>query len=174
MAKLQVDFTDVEGGLEAVPEGAYIGVVESAERKTSQSSGEPMLEVHFKITEGKYRGSVLYEFWSLQKQALFRMKQRLTALGFDVPAGPIVFDTDDLVGIAVRIQTGAPRKLPNSELIVSNIIAVVAAEGEGGEVIEEAEIEQPVVTTRKKLVPTAEQAAPTKPQLKRLQIGRPL
>ena len=164
MARVSVDFTDVEAGGEILPEGVYRAVVESVERKTSQNSGEPMIEVHYKVTEGTQKGNIAYEFLSLQKQALFRLKTRLQALGFEIPSGPIQFDTDDMVGLPVRLQMGAPRKSPSSDRMLSNVMAVTLDEGEAAEVEvdEEAPPEPQVTTARRRPGPAAAAATPAK------------
>jgi hypothetical protein len=152
MPKMTVDFTDVEGGFEVLPEGTYRAVVDAIERQTSQRSGEPMLVWQYKVTEGKHKGTIVYDFTSLQKQALFRLKQRLQALGYEVPDGPLTFDTDDLIGTPVVLQVGPPRK-DNDGNPRTNLIAVMAqSEGsEEPEVEEEAEVEPPVKRPKKKL-----------------------
>jgi hypothetical protein len=173
MGQVKVDFTDVEGGFDALPEGNYRGVIDSVENESSQRSGEPMVIIDYKVTEGKLKGTTAREYCSLQKQALFRLKQRLTAIGYEVPAGPFTFDTDDIVGTPVRIQAGPPRKYEDQ--MRTTILAVVL--DDGGEIPETAEAtpEPAVATPKKRPLPkgAGEDGPPGESPLARPTVAKP-
>jgi Protein of unknown function (DUF669) len=77
-----VNFSGVESGGRKCPDGEYQAQITSAEIEES-SSGNPMIVVKWKITEGKFKGVVLYDNISLVPQALWKMKTLLEALGID-------------------------------------------------------------------------------------------
>lgn len=93
-----VDFEGVESGGRSCPDGTYPAVIDEVEEKESQSSGQPMLVVKWKITEGKNKGTMLWDNLSLQPQALWRLKGLLEALGEDVPDSSMEVDIGDLEG----------------------------------------------------------------------------
>lgn len=102
--EISIDLTGVETGVKAIPEGTYSVKVAEAELTESQSSGAPMLKIVFEVTEGKHKGSKLFENVSLQPQALFKLKSLLTALGYDIPEGAFDLDTADLIDLECEVE----------------------------------------------------------------------
>lgn len=93
---LEVDFSGVEAGGKAVPDGAY--TVEVAEVTEEESSGgNPYLKWKLKVSEGDCKGSVLYDNTSLQPQALWRLKGLIESLGEEVPDSVMKIDISDFV-----------------------------------------------------------------------------
>jgi hypothetical protein len=92
MAKLIVDFTDVEsgGGRVRVPEGDYRVSVASVKQETAKSGNE-MLVWEFEFEGGKAKGKSIRDYTVLQPNALWKLKQLLEALGIDVPSKRIDF-----------------------------------------------------------------------------------
>lgn len=98
---IHIDLTGVSVGFEPVEPGYYGAVIYSVTSKTSKRSGQPMLEFLFNITEpASAAGRRLFANYSLQKQALWKLKGTLEALdtGMDLE-GPIDVVPGDLVGL---------------------------------------------------------------------------
>lgn len=77
-----VNFSGVESGGRKCPDGEYQAEITSAELEES-SAGNPMIVVKWKISEGKFKGVVLYDNVSLVPQALWKLKNLLEAVGID-------------------------------------------------------------------------------------------
>lgn len=96
--KLSVNFEGVEaGGGSAIPDGTYSFEIVSIEEKES-SEGNPYLSAKMKITEGKHKGATAYDNFSLQPQALWKLRTLLEVLGYEVPEGEMEIEIEDLVG----------------------------------------------------------------------------
>lgn len=93
-----LDFTGVETGGKAVPDGNWLAEVVSVEEKEGSESGEPYLKWKWKVKEGPGKGGAVYDNTSLQPQALWKLRGLLESLGFDVPDGAMDFDESDAVG----------------------------------------------------------------------------
>lgn len=102
---VNVDLSGVETNRKAIPEGEYTLVVNSAEMGESQS-GNPMIKFEFEVSEGKHRGTKLYENCSLQPQALFKLKSLLVGLGFSIPKKAFDLDLTELVGLTCSVEVG--------------------------------------------------------------------
>lgn len=99
---LSVDFSGVESGGKAVPDGAYeVEVVEVTEEESSE--GNPYLKWKFRVTEGPSKGAAIYDNTSLQPQALWRLKGLLEVLGVEVPDSSMDLDLSDYVGSTLTI-----------------------------------------------------------------------
>jgi len=96
--KLSLDFTGVESGGKAVPDGSWLAEVISVEEKEGQDSGAPYLKWKWKVLKGPGKGGTVYDNTSLQPQALWKLRGLLESLGFKVPEGAMDFDPDDVVG----------------------------------------------------------------------------
>lgn len=91
---ITVDFTGVEsGGGMPTPDGIYIGEIVKAEEDVSQS-GNDMIAVQWKTNIG----SRLFDYFSLQPQALFSLKTALECMGYEVPDSAMDITVDDLIG----------------------------------------------------------------------------
>lgn len=100
---ISVDFTGVEsgGGRIRVPEGDYGLKIKKVEHKKGEDSGKPYLNFTFEITKGDKKGigKSLPHSCSLQKQALWNLRNLLEACGKQVPAKALKIDTAKLVGL---------------------------------------------------------------------------
>jgi hypothetical protein len=100
---LSVDFSGVESGGKAVPDGAYeVEVVEVTEEEGADS-GNPYLKWKFRITEGDSKGAALYDNTSLQPQALWRLKGLLEVLGVEVPDSSMELDLAEYTGQTLTV-----------------------------------------------------------------------
>lgn len=94
--EIQLDMTAVDQLLE---EGIYNLVVEDAVVKDSASSGKPILNLRFQVQDSNRK---LFETFSLQQQALFRLRDFLVAAGIELK--PTGFDTLEILGATVRAK----------------------------------------------------------------------
>jgi hypothetical protein len=82
VSSINVDFSDVEGGFEVLPEGEYAVVVQKVVLRDSQSSEYPYLNFTLEVTEpGDYEGRLLWFTSSFHPKALWRMKEVFENLG---------------------------------------------------------------------------------------------
>ena len=68
-------------GFDALPEGRYNLVVEAAEQKIAKSSQRPMIEVTFRVIDGKYKNRKLWHNFSLTEKAAIFLYNFLKATG---------------------------------------------------------------------------------------------
>jgi len=98
---IRIDLTGVSVGFEPVEAGYYAATVYNVRQKLSKASQQPMLEVQFSITEpAEFAGRRLFTNYSLQPQALWKLKGFLQALptGQDLD-GAIDLSPEDLMGL---------------------------------------------------------------------------
>jgi hypothetical protein len=107
MTRVTINFADVEGGFEAVPEGLYTCEIEKVECRESKSSENDYLNWEFKILDDEdHEGQHLWMITSLSPRALFRLKDVFEALDVLEDEMNLDFDED------VDIQPGSgPRML---------------------------------------------------------------
>jgi Mg-chelatase subunit ChlI len=77
-----INFSGVEKGFGAIPDGEYRAVITSAE-KTKSSNGNWMAAIKWKISEGKFKGRQLFDNVSLLPQAFWRFQNLLEAVGIE-------------------------------------------------------------------------------------------
>jgi flagellar biosynthesis GTPase FlhF len=113
---VSVDFTGVESGGRACPDGTFKAEITAAAEEES-STGNPMVVAKFKILNGKGKGALIYDNLSLQPQALFRLKALCEAVGIEAE-GAADIDLDDLVGqeilVDVENETYEGKKRPRA------------------------------------------------------------
>lgn len=98
MAKpLVIDFTNVEEGGFAVPNGKYVVKVKKIEQKTS-AAGAAYFNWELMILQGPHKGKKLFHITSLKAAALFNLRNTLIALGVPVPKGKLKLDLKALIG----------------------------------------------------------------------------
>jgi hypothetical protein len=98
---ITVDFEGVEsgGGSAHVPEGDYGLKVKTIKTKKGEDSGKPYLDIQFKIVKGKKGiGKLIRHSCSLQKSALWNLRNLLEACGKTVPAKAVKIDLDKMLG----------------------------------------------------------------------------
>jgi hypothetical protein len=107
MTRVTINFSEVEGGFEPVPEGTYRCEIVTVECRESKSSENDYLNWEFKILDGDgAEGQHLWMITSLSPRALFRLKDVFEAL--DVLEDEMNLDFDDDVEIT---PTAGPRML---------------------------------------------------------------
>jgi len=98
---VSVDFTGVDtgGGGRLLPEATYKFELVELEEEQGQDSGEPYLAGVFKVVEGEYEGTKAYDNFSLQPQALWKLRSFLESAGYQTEEGPMEIPYDDMVGL---------------------------------------------------------------------------
>jgi len=99
------------GGLEAIPSGEYLATVFEMEQEVGEKSNQPYLAVTFKLQGGDYDKRQLWTNLSLQPQALWRMKQFLTCLGYteeDLDREDFDIDPREICGKPLILVVGPP------------------------------------------------------------------
>jgi len=95
---IHVDFSGVKSGGATIPDGRYAAKVTAVEQKEGKESGEPYVELTWEVTSQKCSGrEVKFDNYSLQPQALWRLKGLLEALEIDVPDDEMDVDFDGIV-----------------------------------------------------------------------------
>lgn len=93
-----VDFTGVKAGGAKVPDGRYAAKITEVAQGVGKESGEPKLELTWEITSKKCNGrEIKFDNYSLQPQALWRLKGLLEALEVEVPDGEQDIDFDEII-----------------------------------------------------------------------------
>ena len=92
-----INFADIEGGFENVPEGLYDVEVTRVELRESKSSENPYFNWYLKVLDEEYEGKTLFMMTSLSPKALFRLKDVFEAL--DVLEDDMELEWDDDVEI---------------------------------------------------------------------------
>lgn len=103
---MNIDFSSVPNR-EPLEEGTYLLTIAKAEEKLS-STGNPMIALEYDINatadgEVVEGGRKLWDNYSLQAQALFKLKDLFNALGMDTSA-VVDIDIADLVGQQVMAK----------------------------------------------------------------------
>jgi len=109
-----LDLTNVEDstGFDLIPAGTYNIIVDTAEETTSKS-GSRMLKLKFKISEGEYRGRVLFENLVLEgnETAVKISMQKIKSILKLNNKSVVLNDLADMLGLEV----GAVVKIQQSE-----------------------------------------------------------
>jgi len=100
---ISVDFSGVETGGRAIPDGEYLLEVVSCEEKEGRESGAIYLAWKWKVAEGAYKGSTVYDNTSLTAAALWRLKRLLEAMGVQAE-GKMSLDLASYKGRRVMAQ----------------------------------------------------------------------
>jgi hypothetical protein len=101
---ITLNLQDVQTELEAIPAGNYPVVVAQMTEGVSKSSNQPMLTAKLRIEGGDFDGRMLFDHFSLQTQALWKLKRFMGALGFgeEVLEDPAYeLEPEDFVGMEV-------------------------------------------------------------------------
>lgn len=139
--KVRVDFTGVEGSFRCA-DGDYPVKVSSVEKRKSDE-GNDYLYWKLKVTSEEEKGSTLIHITSLQKQALWNLRNTLEAAEMEVPDGAldlVLADLSDLeFGVTVENETYQGNRRPH---VVGTFPLSDFDEGEGNGDGEEGEGEE--------------------------------
>lgn len=106
-----LNLAGVKTTFEPVPAGNYDVSIVKAESTLAKSSGKPMIAVQYRIGDGEHEGRVLFDNFSLQPQALWKLKTLLEALEWGgTEEDGLEFHPDELIGaqltVAVAVEPG--------------------------------------------------------------------
>lgn len=155
-----IDFEGVEsgGGKIHVPEGDYKFEVTKISTKKGSESGKPVLFFNLKLNSGPKNGNgkTLRHSCSLQKQALWNLRNLLEACGKEVPSKAVKIDLDKLIGLegAVSIVDGEYEGKTTSEVATFYPLSDF---GNTGDDIEEESEEEEETPKKKKSKPAEEE-----------------
>lgn len=94
---INLDFSSVKSSsFEVLPAGDYTLEIDNVEEQTSKS-GNQMLRITYKVAEGEHAGRLLFEYYVLTENALWKLQELFVALGIEAN-GDVSFTPDDLVG----------------------------------------------------------------------------
>ena len=109
MGEVNVDFGAGDAGEDAarhyrlIPEGVYLARVWSVREAKSKASGNPMLAIDFKIEQPGYDKRHVWDNFSLQRQALWRLSKFMQVLGLDHEGAVKIDLEEDLIGKSVFV-----------------------------------------------------------------------
>ena len=125
------------------PEGTYEAKVAACSPGESKRSDDPLIEWKFEITEGPFAGKSITHRTSLSEKALWKLKQLLEALNYDIPEDEFDLDPDEVIDSELSIQI-ADRTYENDkgqDVTVSDVTGYAPA-GASAEGAEEEEAEE--------------------------------
>lgn len=122
MGSMNINFAEVEGGFEVLPEGTYPVIIERVEVRESKSSDHNYLNWEMKVTDDDHENQRLWMITSLSPKALFRLKDVFEALGVLTDEMDISWDED------VDITPGEGPLLVEPDVIGLACVAVVKNE----------------------------------------------
>lgn len=97
MRKVRVNMENVES-FSRCPEGEWVARLKKIEEATSQGSGDDYLKAQFEVIQnGEAKGDIVFENFSLNEKALWKLKSFLVATG-SPSTGKLVLDLDKLEG----------------------------------------------------------------------------
>ena len=124
---IEIDFGDVQEQVN-LDAGLYRGTISKIELGDSRSTpGQKVINVEFALNDTN--GRKLWETFSLQSNALWRLKEFLVGLGFEVPQGPFQFPDEEVLGMEVEVQVAIEPHWQNSQKMVPKVVKVSRAEG---------------------------------------------
>lgn len=139
---IEVDFTGVEAGGRVTPEGEYVVEVLGVERKMSEAD-KPYLAWTLKVVgDPNHEGNRLYYNTSLQKQALWNLRQFLEAMGIETQGGAMQLDLKSYVGLQLGVEVDIEEYKGKDKSRVVDVFALNDDEDEDEDDDEEAEDEE--------------------------------
>jgi hypothetical protein len=125
MGGLKVNFAEIEGSFDPLPEGRYDVEVERIEVRESKSSEHDYFNWEFNVLHEDHEGRKLWMITSLSPKAMFRLKDTLVALEVIDEDDELDFEWED----DVDITPGEGPLLTNPDLQeMTGIVAVVTNE----------------------------------------------
>lgn len=125
MGGLKVNFAEIEGSYDPLPEGRYAVEVERVEVRESKSSEHDYFNWEFNVLHEDHEGRKLWMITSLSPKALFRLKDTLVALEVIEEDEELEFEWEDDVDITP--QEGPLLTVPDVAGM-TGIVAVVTNE----------------------------------------------
>lgn len=146
------------------PEGTYEAKVIGCEHGESRRSGDDLIDWKFEITEGPYAGKSITHKTSLGEKSLWKLKQLLEALNYDIPEDDFDLDPDEVMDSELALQI-ADRTYENDKGVAVTVSDITgygpagAASGGDEKPEEEEEPEEKPKSTRAQKRAAAKQSA---------------
>ena len=101
-----LNLADVKTTFEPVPVGNYDVSIVKAEQTLSKSSNQPMIAVQYRINSPEeHEGRLLFDNFSLQPQALWKLKTLLEALAWPgTDEDGLELSVDELIGAELIVS----------------------------------------------------------------------
>lgn len=99
MGSMKINFAEVEGSFQPMPEGQYEVIIDKVEVRESKSSDHNYLNWELVVQDDENEGRRLWMITSLSPKALFRLKDVFSALGLDVEADDFELVWDEEVEV---------------------------------------------------------------------------
>lgn len=95
--KAKFDFSNVSDGFELMPKGEYSCFLFDVYHKETRN-GDDMYVLVLKVAEGEYKGRQLFYNLPVMPSTMWKIKETLEILGYEVPKSVVEVDFDDLLG----------------------------------------------------------------------------
>ena len=95
--KVKFDFSNVSDGFELLPKGEYTCFLFDVYHKETKN-GDDMYVLVLKVAEGEYKGRQLFYNLPVMPSTMWKIKETLEILGYEVPKSVVEVDFDDLLG----------------------------------------------------------------------------
>jgi len=124
---IEIDFGDVD--VREKLEGLYRGRITKVEGPVPSRStaGQFTINVEFFLEDTGNRK--IWETFSLQGNALWRLKEFLVGLGIEVPEGKFQFDPAAIQDMEVDVQVAQEPHWQDSTRMIEKVVKVTRAEG---------------------------------------------
>lgn len=124
MGSMKINFAEVEGSFEPLPEGPYDVLIEKVEVRESKSSEHNYLNWELVVQDGEFEDRRLWMITSLSPKALFRLKDVLVALSIIEEDDELEIEWDE--DIEITSQAGPLVTTP--DLAGTTAVAIVKNE----------------------------------------------
>jgi hypothetical protein len=124
---IEIDFEGVSNeGFPLLDEGLYEATITAIKPGLSQAK-KPKLEVTFTLKD--MNGRLMWANYSLQKDSLWKLKQDLVSLGYDVPEGKFDVPVEEMMGMAVQLQIIHKPHWEDASKMVEEIAKMTRSDG---------------------------------------------
>jgi len=90
---------------EPLPNDTWFHVKVLAAEPVTASTGTPGIKLDMEVTDGPYQRRRIFDrLWASPKSAAW-FREKILAFGVELPAGPITFDEQELVGRRAAVMT---------------------------------------------------------------------
>lgn len=129
---MKVNLKDVKGStFDPIPEGLYQAVVEKTELTAAKDSGNPMIKVTLKITDGDFKNRLVWDNFVLIENSLWKLKGFFAAAKSDLAESTSVSEQELATAMSgVRVSVYLEPRVGNNGQATSNVKNYRAIEGE--------------------------------------------
>jgi hypothetical protein len=129
---MKVNLKDVKGStFDPIPEGLYQAVVDKTELTAAKDSGNPMIKVTLKITDGDFKNRFVWDNFVLIENSLWKLKGFFAAAKSDLVESTSVSEQELAAAMSgVHVGIYLEPRVGNNGQATSNVKNYRAAEGE--------------------------------------------